>query len=460
MPEGYNNGCMDSKCKRVMTVDLPLSKSIAARLLILDYIYGRGMRGNLPDCDDSRELSKALGKLRENPGGGSFDLGTGATSLRFFIALVAGLPGFEGTIDCSAQLRVRPLSPLVEALRKLGADIRYQKEEGRCPLYIKGKKLCGGELSIDGSVSSQFISALMLISPLCENPLELKIEGDAVSMPYIVMTQRLIDSYSPEIGIEPDWSAAAFFYEMLLTGVADEIRIERITDDSLSVQGDAGCRKIYDSLGVDTIYNADGSATLLRVDNGDKELKNNADRVDSENIGHKPEGERPCNQEDESLKIFDLGNMPDLVPSLAVAMTFAGIPFRIDNISHLQYKESDRLHAIISNLKKFGFRLHTDGSALWWRGERGEREERGNREERRERGERGERREREEIEETGDGFNGNEILIESHDDHRIAMAFAPALSLFGNVRIDNKTCVSKSFPGFWDEIKTEEETVL
>ncbi len=383
-----------------LDINLPLSKSIAARLLILDYIYNRkGERTNLPDCDDSRELSKALRRLQHSAKG-DFNLGTGATSLRFFTALAAALPEFEGTVDCSPQLRRRPLAPLVEALRLQGADIRYAEKEGCAPLYIKGERLAGGSMEIDGSVSSQFISALMLISPLCDKPVEISFSGNVVSQPYIDMTAGLIAGYSPDMEIEADWSAAAFCYEFALVFPDTGIRIKKLTDPAKSVQGDAGCKYIYDRIGIETIFNPDGSASLVRNEAKISKLRENS----------------------EMLK-FDLGDMPDLVPSLSAALTLAGIPFRFDNIAHLQFKESNRLDAIIDNLAKLGYLLHTDGHSLWWNKERGE------------------------------GAELGKILIDSHDDHRIAMAFAPALRIFNKVRISNPGCVSKSFPAFWDEFK-------
>ncbi|MDE6339732.1 MAG: hypothetical protein K2K97_08100, partial [Muribaculaceae bacterium] len=195
-------------------VRLPGSKSMAARLLILDYIRAKETeRAVLPMCDDTQYLAEAMAELRRLPAGGRFYLGSGATSLRFFVALVASVKGFDGEVDASPQLRRRPLAPLVDALRSVGADIEYLGKEGYPPLYIKGKRLRGGKLEVNGTLSSQFISAILLASQLWEKPAEIQIRGEQVSTPYIDLTRRMIERCD-EGRLEADWSAATFFYEI------------------------------------------------------------------------------------------------------------------------------------------------------------------------------------------------------------------------------------------------------
>lgn len=209
-------------------IEIPGSKSVAARRLIIDYIRGEAPEYvNMPRCDDTLELSAALRDLRLGLSGNRYDLGSGGTSMRFFTALVASIEGFDGIVDCSLQLRRRPLSPLVDALRAVGADIEYLEEEGCPPIYIKGGKLKGGEVAVDAGISSQFISALMLVSRLWALPLSLGLRGEIVSRPYVEMTKRLLEMSDDDSApyIEGDWSAAAFFYAYCLLVPDKDVRI-------------------------------------------------------------------------------------------------------------------------------------------------------------------------------------------------------------------------------------------
>lgn len=382
-------------------VTLPGSKSIAARLLVLDYINSKGEamaeRDGMPDCDDTIFLSNALRRLKDGGADGRYDLGSGAASLRFFVALAASLPGFEGVVDCSAQLRRRPLSPLINALRGIGADIECMEREGYPPLYIKGKTLRGGKVRVDGSVSSQFVSAMLLVEKLWIRPLTLRIDGEEVSRPYSEMTRKVVENYG-KCEVEPDWSAAAFFYEVALLCPGREILLGRLTDPAVSVQGDAASRDIFNLLGVETTLHDDGSATL----------KGNASVIRRMSYSGIP------------LE-FDLNGMPDLVPALAVGMALAGIKYRFVNIGHLRHKESDRISALQMEMEKIGFGLESGSDWLSWIGRRlpvGENE-----------------------------------TIDSHDDHRIVMAFAPAAAKLNYVGIRSAECVAKSFPGFVAELE-------
>lgn len=378
-------------------IQLPRSKSMAARRLILDFIRGcKEGRADLPDCDDTRELSAALQQLKEGVPGSRYDLGTGGTSLRFFIALVASLENFDGIVDCSPQLRRRPLAPLVTALRRAGADINYMEREGYAPIYIKGKKLRGGEVEVFGGVSSQFISALLMASLLWCEPLQLKIDGMQVSQPYVEMTRRMMeDTYSEDI--EPDWSAAAFFYELCLMLPGNNVEIESLRIPEESVQGDAGCEKLFGLLGVTTNWHSDGKAVL----EGDGKIIESMARMPME------------------LEL-DLGKMPDLVPALAVGMAIAGIKYRFYNVGHLRHKESDRLMALQMEMEKIGYSLETGDDFISWNGRKLP--------------------------------VGEDEVIDSHGDHRIAMAFAMASVRTGYLTIDGAECVAKSFPGFFEEL--------
>ncbi|MDE6071531.1 MAG: hypothetical protein K2G53_03140 [Muribaculaceae bacterium] len=379
-------------------VILPGSKSMAARLLILDYIRGeRSVRGGLPECDDTQFLAKAMQDLCRRPSGGSFYLGSGAASLRFFVALVASLEGFEGEIEVSPQLARRPLAPLVDALRSVGAEINYLRNEGYPPLFIKGKKLRGGKVSVNGAVSSQFISAIMMASKLWMTPAEIEIAGKQVSTPYIELTRRMIEA-SGSCELEADWSAAAFFYEAALLTPGREIRIANLTPPEKSLQGDAGVAGLFHLLGVESDWQ----------ENGDVVIKGNKDII--EKMRRLPE----------PLEL-DLGSMPDAVPALAVGMAMAGIRYRFINIGHLRHKESNRLEVLKTELEKIGIAADTTQDSLVWSGGRMPMAE-------------------------------NEV-IECSDDHRIAMAFAPAAARLDYISIRDPECVDKSFPDYFDQLE-------
>ena len=394
-------------------VALPGSKSMAARALVIHYV--RDMKSqvrNLPDCDDTRELSAALRKLsslvpslpdrmnEKNPEQpeAAFNLGTGGTSLRFFTALAASVPGLVSTVNCSDALRKRPLAGLVEALRMAGARIEYIGKEGFPPMRIFGRRLPGDEVEMSGKVSSQFISAMLMVSELWEKPLSLRLEGGMVSRPYVEMTEKmLLNNKKDAFDIEPDWSAASYFYELALLSPGKPVRIGRLCDPKRSVQGDSAAAALFGRLGVETRLLPDGGAVLLGAVGRIEALASGGETVE-----------------------FDLGDVPDLTPALAVGMCLAGIRFRFTNVAHLRQKECDRMAALQTNLGKLGYRLVCGDSTLEWKGERMPAVE--------------------------------APVIESYADHRMAMAFSLAATKRDGVRIDDTACVSKSFPGFYNEL--------
>lgn len=391
----------------IAEIELPGSKSMAARALILNYIKGESrLPENMPDCDDTRELRRAVGQLAglipslpewmkrdEHPVlRARFDLGTGATSLRFFTALVASIPGLEAELVCSEGLRRRPLAPLLDALRTLGAEIRCPGEEGHAPLYIRGKKLRGGEVEVDGNVSSQFASALLMASLLWERPAEIRSEG-MVSESYYKMTERMMRKL-PVREIETDWSAAAFFYEYALLNPGKPIYIRRLTPPQDSVQGDSWCCRVFGLLGVETSWLPDGVAMVVgRGDCHDVTWGKNT-----------------------PLRI-NMGDVPDMVPALAVALALRGVKYKLEGVSHLIYKESNRLEALVMEMGKIGYVLESAGGELSWDGGRLPVEK--------------------------------EAVIECHGDHRMAMSMSMAVVKTGSLALQGAECVSKSFPGFY-----------
>lgn len=387
-------------------VSLPGSKSEAARALILQYIYetsfGRRVSvSGLPDCDDTRELSAALARLKAGEGfsvPGEFNLGAGGTSFRFFTALVASLPGFEGVVDCAPQLRRRPLRPLLYALREAGAEIEGEV----APLHIRGKRLDGGGVRCVPGISSQFVSALMMASLLWTTPYCASDVGE-VSRPYIEMTRRVMECFpaASTYIIEPDWSAASFFYELAFLNPNHQIVIERLLPSGESVQGDSACAGIFEPLGVSTNFRSDGSAVIGRRPGAGWEWGTGYPRVS-----------------------IDMKDTPDLVPPLAVALAFNGVPFTLRSVGHLRHKESDRLGALREELGKVGIFLIENEESLEYEGSS-----------------------------SHPIFTSDTVTFDSHHDHRIGMAMAATAVRLGRVHLAGREAVSKSFPDFFRELR-------
>lgn len=383
-------------------VRLPTSKSIAARALILAYVNGNAteLRG-LPDCDDTRELAEAMHMLREDMAGcRSYDLGTGGTSLRFFLALAASLPGFDARIDCSDALRSRPLKPLIDSLRQAGADIECLRQEGYAPLHVKGRVLDGSGVAVSGAASSQFRSALMMVSQLWTVPFTDAEDAHGVSLPYVSMTRRMVEIFRErpsKFVIEPDWSALSYFYEYALLRPDMDVEVENMPPVEGSLQGDSACAAIFGGLGVETRINPDGSGVLR----GNKEM---IERL----------------RDAKETVSIDMKDVPDLVPALAVGLCCAGIRFRMTGIGHLRHKESNRLSALSEEMSKAGYRLEAGEDSLSWEGARLP--------------------------------SGEDETHFAHRDHRIAMALAVTAVTRRHVSIRGAEAVTKSFPTFFAQL--------
>lgn len=394
-------------------VKLPGSKSIAARALILSHIFDeRIIPVNLPDCDDTTELKTALDQLKSGNKDNfyeSYNLGSGGTSLRFFLAYVSSVDGFKGIVDCSEELRRRPLFPLIDALRIAGAHIEYIGKEGCPPLKVSGRKLESFEGMPGGAISSQYASALMMSSLLWEKEFFLPQKNDSVSQSYLEMTRHMIEEFKKIIttqsgteryayNIESDWSAASYFYEFALLCPGREVNLYNLYAPTRSLQGDSACEIIFGKLGVETEF----------CPKGFLKLKGNADEI-----------RKVIRNE----KIIDLNlcDTPDLVPALAVGMCLAGIKFHITGIGHLRFKESDRLAALCEELAKLGYLLENDNESLAWLGKRLE--------------------------------IGGDIILNSHGDHRMAMALSMASARYMKIGIVNSDCVTKSFPSYFENLR-------
>ncbi len=385
-------------------VRLPASKSISNRALILNALcYSTHPIRNLSDCDDTEVMVDAL-----TSNGNHFDIKAAGTAMRFLTAFLSKIAGVW-TITGTERMRHRPIKLLVDALNSLGARIEYMEEEGFPPLRIFGRALLGGEVSLAGNVSSQYVSALLMVAPLMARGLVLHLEGDIISRPYINLTLQLMRQYGVKaewsgqtIRVEPqtytpipftvesDWSAASYWYEM--KALCPNARIELSGLFRNSLQGDSAGARLFEQLGVETRYTPDG---VLLHSNGRR-----AERLE-----------------------YDFVNEPDLAQTFVVTCALMGIPFRFTGLQSLKIKETDRIEALKSECRKLGYVLHdTEGSILEWNGERCP-----------------------EDESPG---------IATYEDHRMAMAFAPAaLIRHDGITICDAEVVSKSYPHYWDDLK-------
>lgn len=384
---------------------LPSSKSISNRLLIIDALSGgKADLSNLSDSDDTLLMKKAL-----QSGSNVKDIGHAGTAMRFLTAFYAS--GKEEVIlTGSDRMKQRPVGALVEALLQLGADIEYVDVKGFPPLKIKGTRLKGGSLSIDGSVSSQFISALLMISPMMKDGLELELKGHIVSGSYIRMTLELMKQWgvqyswignviklsegeykSDRFSVESDWSASSYWYAIAALSDEADITLPFLFRNSL--QGDSLVSELFDDLDINTAFSPD-SITISKGREGAYAKLN-----------------------------LDFTVCPDLVQTLAVVLCAMGIEFHFTGTQTLRIKETDRISALQKELQKFGFLLQTnsEGSFLDWSGEMCEAQ--------------------------------SDPEIETYHDHRMAMAFAPLALKFGTVTIKDPMVVTKSYPDFWEDLK-------
>lgn len=387
------------------SVQLPASKSICNRALILNALsYSPYEIQNLSDCDDTDVMVKAL-----NSNDSHFDVKAAGTAMRFLTAFLSKVVG-EWTITGTERMKNRPIRILVDALNAVGAKIEYLEKVGFPPLRIMGSALQGGEISLDGGVSSQYISALLMIAPLMEKGLTLHLQGKVISKPYIHLTLQLMKQYGVEsewVGstikvapqsyrplpytVESDWSAASYWYEMMALSQQAEIELKGLFKESL--QGDAAGAKLFAQLGVATDYKA-GGVVLRKNGNVCQKL------------------------------IYDFVNEPDLAQTFVTTCAFMDIPFRFTGLQSLKIKETDRIEALKCELRKLGYVLtDTNGSILEWNGERCEPEA--------------------------------HPVITTYEDHRMAMAFAPAsLVRKEGIEIAHPEVVSKSYPHFWENLES------
>ncbi|MCB0387385.1 MAG: 3-phosphoshikimate 1-carboxyvinyltransferase [Winogradskyella sp.] len=381
------------------------SKSESNRLLLLQALYSNIQIENLSNSDDTRVMSQALSSTSN-----IVDVHHAGTAMRFLTAYFAFQKGREVVLTGSDRMKERPIKILVDALRELGADISYLETEGFPPLKINGKNPTKNKVTLQANVSSQYISALLLIAPKLENGLELTLEGNITSVPYIKMTLRLLEELGIETSfkdqtikvkqqsainnqiatVESDWSSASYFYSIIaLSKVGTKITLSSYKAHSL--QGDAVLADIYLQFGVKTTFKTN-RLVLQKV-----EKLNNL-----------------------SLIELDLSNSPDIAQTITVTCFALGLECLLTGLHTLKIKETDRLLALKTEIEKLGGMVTITTNSLHLKASNNLK---------------------------------SQVAIATYNDHRMAMAFAP-LALKTSLIINDAEVVSKSYPGFWNDLKT------
>ena len=391
-----------------VTINLPASKSLSNRALIIRALSGKDFEPdsyrveNLSEAQDTKILLNAIQSSDK-----TIDVGAAGTAMRFLTAYFAVTEG-EKILTGTERMKQRPIAPLVEALISLGADIEYLENTGFPPIRIKGKQLTINEVAVDGTISSQFLSALLMIAPVLENGLTIKIKGNLVSKPYAEMTialmkhfgisvswkEKIIEvrhqKYIPQLyKVEPDWSAAVFWYSVVALSKDAEITLPGLHQNSL--QGDSVLPELMKQFGVETEFNQNGITLRQSL----------------------------IVNRQSSIKI-DFTNFPDLAQSLTVVAAALDLQIQLSGIENLKVKETDRIAALQTELEKFGIEFVKEGSYYTLKGK----------------------------------FKKSEQTIETYDDHRMVMAFAPLAWICGSIRIEKPETVKKSYPKFWEDLKS------
>lgn len=386
----------------VGNINVSGSKSESNRLLILKSLYPNLQLTNLSNSDDSKYLKKALEEDKS-----VVDISHAGTAMRFLTAYFASEEGKEVVLTGSERMQNRPISILVDALRSLGAEISYVKKEGYPPLKIKGKQIQKKRVTIHGNVSSQYISALLLMAPGLKEGLEIELLGKITSVPYINMTLALLNDLGiksrwegqvirvepqkniadTSVTVESDWSSASYFYS--LVALSQEAKITLRAYKKNSLQGDSSLVEIYKHFGVETLF---GDDTISLVKN---------------EIRLKP-------------LTLDLVNCPDLAQTIAVTCFGLGIACDLSGLHTLKIKETDRLVALQTELQKLGAKISITDKSLHL--------------------------------EKNAVINKN-VSVDTYDDHRMAMAFAP-LCLKVPIMINDAEVVTKSYTDFWRDFES------
>ena len=395
------------------TVNLPASKSISNRALVIHaFTGGSTYPDNLSDCDDTEVIVNALHDMPP-----IINIKAAGTAMRFMTAFLASTTSGEHIITGTNRMRHRPIGILVDALRRLGADITYTDAEGYPPLLIRGRQLDGGRIDVPGNVSSQYISALLIAGAAMRHGLILHLTGNIISRPYIDLTLCTMRDFGAQVEwtgpdtievkaqpyrtttyfIENDWSAASYWYEILALNGNEEsvVRLNGLTDGSR--QGDSVARYLFSLLGVKTTFGVKeiGLPTTVSL----KCLRATLPRLE-----------------------FSFINQPDLTQTYVVTCALMGIPFHFKGLSTLRIKETDRIEALKTEMAKMGYVVRSNAdNDLIWSGERCQAD--------------------------------IHPIIDTYEDHRMALAFAPAAIRFPGLQINNPLVVTKSYPHYWEDLR-------
>ena len=385
------------------------SKSETNRLLLLQALFPVLSIDNLSNSEDAQAMQRGVASSQ-----GTVDIYHAGTAMRFLTAYYATQPGVSVTLTGSERMQERPIGILVDALRNLGAEISYVKNEGYPPLAIKGSEIAREKVQLNAGVSSQYISALLLVGARLKNGLTLELEGKITSVPYIKMTLKLLEKIgvktmfegqeikvfpagnvlSQTMVVESDWSSASYYYSLIaLSDVGSEVSLSSYSSDSL--QGDAVLCDIYSHLGVQTTFKKDQLVLAKVAAPHDAILENGLS--------------------------WDLANAPDIAQTIAVSCFGLGVACDLTGLHTLKIKETDRLLALESELGKLGAGLHVTEKSLHLK--------------------------------AFDGSIKPHVTIGTYHDHRMAMAFAP-LALRVPIAIEDAGVVNKSYPDFWTDMKT------
>ncbi len=383
------------------------SKSETNRLLLLQALYSNLTIENTSNSDDSEVMAKALSTACQTE---LVEVHHAGTAMRFLTAFFAIQENREVVLTGSSRMKERPIKILVDALRQLGAEITYEENDGFPPIRFKGKKLTQNKVSLPANVSSQYISALLLIAPKLENGLELTLEGEITSVPYIKMTLSLLNEigvetyfvgnkitvkslslipYPLSLIVESDWSSASYYYSIVaLSEIGTSITLSSYKKNNL--QGDSILVEIYKKLGVETKYNSDNSISISK-----------SFKIQPKTIN------------------LNLNNAPDIAQTIAVTCFGLGLDCNLEGLQTLKIKETDRLEALKNELEKLGAKVSTTDESLTL---------------------------------VSTGILRSNIKIKTYQDHRMAMAFAP-LAVKTEIVIEDAAVVSKSYPDFWNDLK-------
>lgn len=459
------------------SLTLPTSKSLCARALVINHLCQLPVPlVGLSDCDDTQAILQGLEALRNSEDAPlRVDIGAAGTAMRFLTALFAATLQLDVVITGSQRMKERPIGALVTALQAAGADISYVEKEGYPPLRIRGKQLEGGTLALPSNISSQYVSALLMIAPTMRRGLQLELVGKVASAPYIRMTMQVMKAFHVEAKwekniisvvrdqryartlsshcettketeqaasytIECDWTAASYWYEIVALHPDKTARVLLRGLREASEQGDAVCARWFEALGVTTTFTAEGAIlekstkspqVTRKCDNStseDNELSSQTDDNFCESNEDLPQTTSHSSQanyfscKDATPLWLDFAAAPDLAQTFVVTCALLSRPFHFKGLESLRIKETDRIAALIAELQKLGKHIEAIGE--------------------------GELR----YTAQNDSSPAHPITIATYDDHRMALAFAPAALQFPRLSIEHPEVVAKSYPDYWEHL--------